>query len=218
MDSPIESWILDSGASFHSSPNKELFQNFKSENFEKVYLADNKDFKIEGKGDVCIKTLAENQWTLKNVRYIPSLLKKNLISIGQLDSTGYATKFGKSSWKIVKGAIVVARGTKSGTLYTTAGCMNRVVVAESASNSSIWNNRLGHMSVKGMKMSAAEGVLEGLKSVDMSPCENCVMSKQKRVSFTKTAREVKKDTETTKQVGVEVELQNNSQSDVVADT
>ena len=69
-----------------------------------------------------------------------------------------------------------------------------------------------------MKMPAAEGVLEGLKSVDMSPCENCVMSKQKRVSFTKTAREVKKDTETTKQVGVEVELQNNSQSDVVADT
>ena len=61
MDSPIESWILDSGASFHSSPNKELFRNFKSENFEKVYIADNKDLKIERKGDVCIKTLTRNQ-------------------------------------------------------------------------------------------------------------------------------------------------------------
>ena len=39
---PVESWILDSGASFHSSTNKELFQNFKSGNFGKVYLADNK--------------------------------------------------------------------------------------------------------------------------------------------------------------------------------
>ena len=52
----------------------------------------------------------------------------------------------------------------------------------------------------------------------MSPSENCVMSKQKRVSFTKTARELKKSTGTTKLVKVEVELQNNSQSDVVADT
>ena len=74
------------------------------------------------------------------------------------------------------------------------------------------------MSVKGMKMSAAEGVLEGLKSVDMSPCENCVMRKHKRVSFTKTAREIKKSTGTTNLVGVKVELQNNSHSDVVADT
>ena len=47
--------------------------------------------------------------------------KKNLISVGQLDNTGYATEFGKGSWKIVKGAMVVARGTKSGTLYTIAG-------------------------------------------------------------------------------------------------
>ena len=67
-------------------------------------------------------------------------------------------------------------------------------------------------------MLAAKGVLEGLKSVDMSPCENCVMSKQKRVSFTKTARELKKCTGTTKQVGVEVELLKDSPSDVVADT
>ena len=98
-----------------------------------MYLADNKDLEIKGKGDVCIKTPVGNEWTLKDVRYIPGL-KRNLISIGQLDSTGYATKLGNSSWKIKKGAMVVARGSKSGTLYTTAGCMNITAVAESASN------------------------------------------------------------------------------------
>ncbi|XP_022972612.1 uncharacterized protein LOC111471150 [Cucurbita maxima] len=51
VDSLIESWILDSGTSVHSSPNKELFWNFKSGNFDKVYLADNKDLEIKGKGD-----------------------------------------------------------------------------------------------------------------------------------------------------------------------
>ena len=124
-----------------------------------MYLADNKDLEIKGKEDVCIKTPAGNQWTLKDVRYI-SGLKKNLISIGQLDSTGYATKLGKSSWKIMKGAMVVACGSKSRTLYTTVGCMNIAVAAESASNSSLRHNRLEHMSVKGMKRLAAKEVLE----------------------------------------------------------
>ena len=128
----------------------------------------------ERKGDVCIKTPKENQWTLKNVIYIPSLKKKRIF-IGRLDSTGYATEFGKSSWKIVKSAMVIARDTKSRTLYTTTGCINMTTIAERASNSSLWHNRLEHMSVKGMKMLTTKGVLEGLKSVDMGLCESCVV-------------------------------------------
>ena len=116
----------------------------------------------------------------------------NLISVGQLDSTGYATDFGKGSWKIVKGAMVVARGTESGTLYNTAGCINMAAIAESDSGSCLWHNRLGHMSAKGMKILVAKGALEGLKSVDMGLCESCVMGKQKKVSFTKIPREPKK--------------------------
>ena len=60
MESLIEYWILDSGASFHLSQNKKLFQNFKYGNFEKTYLWNNKAFEIEGNGDVCIKTIAGN--------------------------------------------------------------------------------------------------------------------------------------------------------------
>ena len=41
------------------------------------------------------------------------------------------------------------------------------VVAEGASDSCLWHNRPGHMSAKGMKMFAAKGELESLKSVNM---------------------------------------------------
>ena len=92
----------------------------------------------------------------------------------------------------MKGAMVVARGTKSGTLYTTAGFINMAVVAEGASGSCLWHSRLGHMSAKGMKMLVAKGALEGLKSVDMGLCESCVMGKQKRVRFTKTPESQRK--------------------------
>ena len=91
--------------------------------------------------------------------------KKNLISIGQLDSTGYATGYGKGSWKIVNGAMVVAHGTKSGTLYTTARYMNMVAIAESSSNPSLWHNILGHLSVKGMKMILGHLSVEGMKMI-----------------------------------------------------
>ena len=93
---------------------------------------------------------------MEDIRYIPRL-KKNLIFVGQLDSMGFAAEFGKGTWKIVKGDMVVARGTKSGTLYTTAGCINMAAVAEGASGSCLWHNRLGHMSTKGMKMLVAKG-------------------------------------------------------------
>ena len=77
-------------------------------------------------------------------------------------------------------------------LIPHSGCMSMVIVAKSAFNSSLLHNFLGHMNVKGVKMLAAKGVLEGLKFVDMGPCEICVMSKQKQVSFTKASTELNK--------------------------
>ena len=80
-----------------------------------MYLADNKDLEIKGKEDVCIKTLAGKSVDIKGC-HIYSCSQEELISISQLDSTCYATELGKSSKNIMKGAMVVACGSKSGTL------------------------------------------------------------------------------------------------------
>lgn len=112
------SWVLDSGSSHHSSPCRELFRNFKSGKLEKVYLADGKAVEVMGKGDVSVKLTHGGSLELKNVKYIPRL-KKNLISVAQLATSGYKVVFDGGSWKIVKGAMIIARGTRTGTLYTT---------------------------------------------------------------------------------------------------
>ena len=57
VNSPIESWILDSGASFHSTSCKESLQNYVEGNFGMVYLADDEPLNIEGKGEVQLKTV-----------------------------------------------------------------------------------------------------------------------------------------------------------------
>ncbi|KAE8692624.1 Retrovirus-related Pol polyprotein from transposon TNT 1-94 [Hibiscus syriacus] len=59
INSLIESWILDSGASFHSTPYQEIMENYVSGDFGKVHLADDETLKIVEKGDIRLKLLME---------------------------------------------------------------------------------------------------------------------------------------------------------------
>ena len=186
INSPVESWILDSGASFHSTSCQEIMENYVSGDFGKVHLANDETLKIVGKGDVRVKLPNWTTWKLQEVRHIPGL-KKNLISVSQLDGEGYKTTFADRIWKITKGALVIAHGKKVGTLYVTSDIGDTVAVAE-AGKSDLWHQRLGHMSEKGMKTLLSKGKLPQLKSVDVSPCEDCIFGKQKKVSFVKTGK------------------------------
>ena len=87
LDSPVDSWVMDLGASFHTTPSKDLLSNYISRRFGKVYLADGISLDIVGRGNIDIKTSSGSLWTLHNVRHIPAL-KRNLISIGRLDDEG----------------------------------------------------------------------------------------------------------------------------------
>ena len=110
---------MDSGASFHTTPSLELLSNYVPGKFGKVYLADGKSLDIIGRCDINIRTSNGSVWTLNNVRYIPAL-KRNLISIGQLDDEGHYNTFGDGHWKVMKGNLVVAHGNKQGSLYMIA--------------------------------------------------------------------------------------------------
>ena len=79
-------------------------------------ITDGKSLDIVGRGDIDIKTSSGSLWTLHNVKHIPAL-KRNLISIGQLDDEGLYTTFGDGSWKVIKGSLIMARGKKRGSLY-----------------------------------------------------------------------------------------------------
>ena len=76
VNSLVESWILDSKASFHYTSHHEIMENYFSGDFSKVHLADDETLKITGKGDIQVKLPNETVWKLKDVRFIPSLKKK----------------------------------------------------------------------------------------------------------------------------------------------
>jgi hypothetical protein len=75
-------------------------------------------------------------------------LEKNLISMGQLDDEGYDITFKYKKWKVSRGAMIMAHGKKTGSLYMTTNACGSIAVATSKEDPNLWHQRLGHMSEK----------------------------------------------------------------------
>ena len=107
---------MNSGASFHTTLHREIIQNYVAGDFGNVYLADSSALDVVGMRDVRILLPNGFVWLLKKVRHILDL-RRNLISVGQLDDERHAILFVGGTWKVTKGARILARGKKTGTLY-----------------------------------------------------------------------------------------------------
>uniref|UniRef100_A0A7N2LFB2 Integrase catalytic domain-containing protein n=1 Tax=Quercus lobata TaxID=97700 RepID=A0A7N2LFB2_QUELO len=80
--------------------------------FGKVYLADGTALDVVDMGDVRILLPNGFIWLLEKVRHIFDL-RRNLISVGQLDDEEHAILFVGGIWKVTKGAIALACGKKT---------------------------------------------------------------------------------------------------------
>ena len=72
--------------------HREIIQNYVVGDFGKVYLADGTALNVVGMRDVRILLPNGSVWLLEKVRYILDL-RRNLISVGQLDDEGHAILF-----------------------------------------------------------------------------------------------------------------------------
>jgi hypothetical protein len=108
IDNIFESWVVDSGASFHATPHRKHFLDYVQGDFGQVHLGDDAPCKIVGMGKVKIKQRNGNQWLLKEVRHVLDL-RKNLISTGKLASEGCISIFIDKMWKVTKGSLVIEK-------------------------------------------------------------------------------------------------------------
>ncbi|GJY86489.1 retrovirus-related pol polyprotein from transposon TNT 1-94 [Tanacetum coccineum] len=127
--------------------------------------------------------------TIREVRHMEGL-KKNLLSLGQLDDLGCKVELQNKIMKIIKGALVLMRGEKvAANLYQLKGEIMKEAEASVASHSPshrvaiTWHPKLGHMSEQGMKILVERKLLPGLTKVSLPFCEHCVISKQHRLMF-----------------------------------
>ncbi|KAK2966971.1 hypothetical protein RJ640_014159 [Escallonia rubra] len=144
-------WFLDSACSFHMCPHKEWFDCLTPCDGGTVLMGNDDVCKVMGIGTIKIKMFDGIVRTLGDVRYIPDL-KKNLISLGTLDSIDCSISIKGGVMKVSKGAMVIMKGQKIGNLYKLIG--NTVIggasvsthVGSSNDNSELWHKRLGHLS------------------------------------------------------------------------
>lgn len=136
IDSPLDSWVLDLGASFHTIVIREILEKYVAGDLGKVYLVDESALEIVGMGDVRIRVQSDLVWKQQKVMHVPEL-KKNLISKGQLDDEGYSINFHGGKWKISIATGILAQGYKTGTLYMTTNIRDTVVVVDASVNSKL---------------------------------------------------------------------------------
>lgn len=111
--------VLDSGCSFHMSHGKGLLHDYESIDSGIVIIGNHNACVIVGIGSVRIKMHDGIIRTLKHVRHVRHVpeLKKNLISLGMLDSSGYSFQSDHRGLKVMKEATIVMKGVKINGLY-----------------------------------------------------------------------------------------------------
>jgi hypothetical protein len=146
-------------------------------------------YKIVRIGTIKVKMYDEIVRTLIEVRHVPEL-KKNLISTGALDTNGCKIVQENGVIKVIRGVLVVMKGSKVGNLYHLASetVTGEAAVSTSANSDAtsthLWHMHLGHMSERGLEELSKRGLLGGAKIGKLEFYEHCVFGKQCRVKFT----------------------------------
>ena len=110
-----ESWLIDSGASFHFTPHREWFCEYEKYDGGDVFLGDDRKARIVERGKVKLKLQGGRIRTLPGVLHIPTMVRY-LISVSKMDDAGEKTVFEKDACKMVWGALVLMWGVQTGTL------------------------------------------------------------------------------------------------------
>ena len=188
-DNHSDRWILDSGCSYHMCPNRQWFSSFQELDGGVVLMGNDNTCQTKGIGTVRLKMHDGTIRRLTDVRYVPDL-KKNLISLGVLDSSGYKVTMEGGVLKVVRGAFLAMKGTRQRNLYFLDGYTVIGRAADSSSSddeasdtSRLWHMRLGHVGEKTLQGLVKQGLLKGAKTGKLDFCKHCVMGKQTRVKF-----------------------------------
>ena len=109
-------WLIKLGASFHMNPNRNWFSKYEKFDGGKVYLGDNLVFDIVDHGSIHVKFFDGRIRRFDGVLHIPGLARI-FLSISKIIDAGMHVQFSKAGVKMVRGAMVIEKGSRLGTLY-----------------------------------------------------------------------------------------------------
>ena len=189
-------WLIDSGASSHMTPEKELLTDYPEfEQPQSVGLGDGSTVQAIGVGTVHVDMLFSvsdpKRSVFHHVLYVPKLTG-NLFSVRAAVSRGNIVQFGKTRCWIRSGPHGKLLGTGSlvDKLYKlncrSVSQEQGLAAAEGLKELNMWHQRLGHINEQQLKEMARKELVTGLKfksTAELSFCEACVKGKSHRKPF-----------------------------------
>jgi hypothetical protein len=115
-----QQWLLDYGASNHLCLHRHWFITYQSIDDGIVYMGNDISCKVVGIGSIRIKVFDGFVKILTDVRHVTEI-RKNLISLGVLDTRGYKIIVQGEVMKVYKGILLVMKAKKVGNLFLLEG-------------------------------------------------------------------------------------------------
>ena len=117
----FDEWILDTGCTSHICSYKEWFFNFEEVDGGAIYMGSGDVSHITGMGSIRLRNHDGSTRVLKDVRYVLKL-KKNIISLGALESKGLVVIIRNGVVKVISCTLMVMKDTIRNNLYSYKVC------------------------------------------------------------------------------------------------
>ena len=180
---------MDSTCSYHMTPNKDRFDTYRLVNYGSILMGNDASCKVVGMRNIRVKMFDGVIRTFCDVRRVLDL-RKNMISLGTLDSNNFSYKFSNGVMKVRKGVLTVMKGQKLvRNIYKLMGTTivgGATTVEPELDNTTLWHMRLGHIGECGMMELHKRKLLKGIKTCKLELCKYCVFGKQNKVQFKTT--------------------------------
>lgn len=196
-----DSWIIDSGATHHMTPNESYFLTIsKSVAAENITLANGRATPSTGKGTVRAKIINNNnvfsfqEFEARDTLLVPKI-NHGILSVRALTENKMEIIFNKEGCFIYnKDGKLVIKAEKKGQLYvvdakpSTKAKLNLLSCQNNqAKPIDLWHRRMMHTSkTKIVEMAKTESVLGlNIEEGDLTPCDSCLTGKSTRQTFSK---------------------------------
>lgn len=177
-------WYLDSGATSHMTPHKELLHEL-NQSSDQVTSASGMQLPVRACGNSNV-TFNNGSIIVKKAMHVPGLAV-NLLSISKIAALGNKIVFEKDYCQVFNATNECAlKCYQSDGVYKVQADTEKCFIASGKTSALAWHRRLGHVNYVTMKK-MRDGAVEGVDFLDdeanVKNCKTCAMGKMTKQMF-----------------------------------
>ncbi|XXG49381.1 hypothetical protein AAC387_Pa02g3583 [Persea americana] len=196
-------WIVDSGCSNHMTGDKSKFSSLVEYKGDKVVITtNNARLPITHVGQaICVPRFNKDEAHLQQVFHVPGM-KKNLLSVSQLTSSGNFVVFGPNNVNVYRNVKLcekpIMTRQRLDSIYVMSAKSAYVRKTHQNDTADLWHARLEHVGYNRLKVMMDKSMVKGLPQLEVhkdTVCEGCQYGKAHQQPYTEAKYQAKKPLE-----------------------